>query len=130
MSMKEVSKNLIMLVEDDHAIRTDLSMLLEMEGFEVTSAENGAVAVDILKTSQKNPALIILDIMMPVMDGWQFREEQMKIETASSIPVVVMTADGRAADKAKQMKAQGFVQKPIHRIDAFLKTITQYLKAS
>ena len=128
--MKEIAKNLILLVEDDESIRTDLSALLEMEGFKVYAAENGQAAVKLLESAPLNPSLILLDIMMPVMDGWQFREAQLQMHEASSIPVIVMTADGHASEKATRMNAQGFIQKPIHSIDSFLKTIQRFSKAS
>ena len=124
--MREATRNLILLVEDDPSIRSDLSILLEMEGFEVYSAENGEVAVGVLNSAAKTPSLIILDIMMPVMDGWQFRDAQLKIESAATIPLVVMTADGHAAEKAMKMNAQGFIQKPIHSIDSFLETVNRF----
>ena len=124
--MKDTSRKLILIVEDDQSIRTDLTSLLEMEGYEICSASNGAEALRLLHAVPENPSLIILDIMMPVMDGWGFRAEQLKQETMAVIPVVVMTADGHAAEKASQMKAQGFVQKPIHSIDSFLKVIQRF----
>jgi CheY-like chemotaxis protein len=124
--VRECIQNLILLVEDDQSIRSDLSELLRMEGYEVDVAENGAAAVRLLEKASQNPSLIILDIMMPVMDGWEFREAQLKMEEASSIPVIVMTADGSAAEKASKMNVQGYIQKPIHSINALLKTIQQF----
>jgi CheY-like chemotaxis protein len=64
--------------------------------------------------------------MMPIMDGWQFREAQLKIADLATIPVVVMTADGQASEKAARMNAQGFIQKPIHSIESFLKTVQRF----
>ena len=110
--MKETAKNLILLVEDDLSIRKDLCSLLE--GYEVFSAEHGQAAVS------------ILDIMMPVMDGWKFREAQLQMQEVSAIPAVVMTADGQAAEKATKMKVQGFIQKPTQSSESFLKTVNRF----
>ena len=68
------------------------------------------------------PDGITLDVMMPIMDGWEFRNEQAKDPRLSSIPVIVMTADGHAAQKAAKMAAQGWVQKPID-IDRLLAVV-------
>jgi CheY-like chemotaxis protein len=57
--------------------------------------------------------LILLDMSMPVMNGWQFREEQLKDRALARIPVVVCTADGRAAEKARAIGAAGWLRKPI-----------------
>jgi CheY-like chemotaxis protein len=128
--VKETAKNLILLVEDDQSIRKDLCSLLELEGYEVYAAEHGQAAVTILESTTKIPALIILDIMMPIMDGWKFREAQLLMHDASAIPVVVMTADGHAAEKATKMNAQGFIQKPIQSIESFLETVNRFSSVS
>lgn len=126
--MDETLKKLIMIVEDDDSIRNDLGLILEMEGYEVCTAANGQEGLNVLKETKKVPSLIILDIMMPVMDGWTFRTEQLKLEGAANVPVIVMTADGHASEKATKMNAHGFIQKPIHSLDSFLETIVRFCK--
>lgn len=79
-----------MVVEDDHLIREAIAEALDEEGFEVIEAANGREALDKLHSEQAS--LVLLDLMMPVMDGWQFREEQLQDPELSTIPVVVLSA--------------------------------------
>jgi CheY-like chemotaxis protein len=123
MSDPAVSKS-ILLVEDDDAIRTDLSFILTSEGYSVVAKENGQKALEYLTGRELRPDLILLDVMMPVMDGWQFRQAQIQVPEFASIPLVVMTADGHAPQKAALMSAQGFVQKPID-LDHLLDVVAQ-----
>jgi CheY-like chemotaxis protein len=81
----------VMLVDDDEDIRTVLSEALQDAGFEVSCAASGREALDQLRNG-KHPGLILLDLMMPVMDGWQFRQEQRENPDIASIPVVVISA--------------------------------------
>ena len=66
----------ILVVDDDPDIRDSLREVLEDEGYEVACVGNGREALDHLKTANPRPCVILLDLMMPVMDGWQFRKEQ------------------------------------------------------
>jgi CheY-like chemotaxis protein len=106
------NKKVILVVEDDKAIASDLKTLLSFEGYKVFCAMNGAEAIEILRSGSVSPSLVLLDLMMPVMDGWTFREHQSNDTGLATIPVVVMTADGNAAQKAEKMQAQGFLVKP------------------
>jgi CheY-like chemotaxis protein len=87
------AKKLILVVEDDSAIRESITDVLEMEDFAVTVAENGAAGLEILRAGGELPDLILLDIMMPVMDGYQFREQQLQDPRLAAIPTVVLSAD-------------------------------------
>ncbi len=78
------------MVEDDHLIREAIAEALDEEGFEVVEAANGREALD--KLHAEHASLVLLDLMMPVMDGWQFREEQLNDPELSQIPVVVLSA--------------------------------------
>jgi len=80
----------VMIVEDDHLIREAIAEALDEEGFEVVEAANGREALDELH--RERASLVLLDLMMPVMDGWQFREEQLHDPELSGIPVVVLSA--------------------------------------
>src|SRR5713226_6627597 len=82
----------LLVVEDDWELRSSLSDLLRRDGYDVADAANGSEALDYLKSSPA-PDLILLDLMMPVKDGWQFRIEQKKDPTIASIPVLAMSAD-------------------------------------
>jgi CheY-like chemotaxis protein len=78
-----VSPRPVLIVEDDADIRNSLSILLEDEGIPTIAAKDGQEALDILQKEQVAPAVVILDLMMPVMDGWEFRR---RIESDTSAP--------------------------------------------
>lgn len=80
----------VLLVEDDPSLAEPLRELLEVEGFGVDYAPNGAVALELLHQGN-TPEVILLDLMMPVVDGHQFRAEQLRFRELATIPVVVMT---------------------------------------
>jgi len=108
--MNEAARG-VLIVEDDSDIREALTQILEEEGYPVDSAPNGKVGLD--RLHERPPCLILLDLMMPVMNGWQFREGQRKDPSISDIPVVVISADGGARREAEAMGAHGFMQKPV-----------------
>jgi signal transduction histidine kinase len=100
----------ILLVEDDGAIRTTLADMLRDEGCAVTAVTNGREALRHLHQSAP-PDTIVLDLMMPVMDGWEFRVEQRNDPALAGIPVIAMSADVSA--KARAIAADAYVRKPI-----------------
>ena len=108
----------ILVVEDDRDVAESVAEVLEASGYSTDIAANGREALDHLR-SHDLPDLILLDMMMPVMDGWQFREEQRKSPALEAVPVVVVTADGNARGKAAAIQAAGQVQKPV-TIDSLL----------
>src|SRR5262245_22499124 len=81
----------ILIVDDDSDLRETIREVLDDEGYETAAAGNGAEALAWLREAPL-PALILLDLMMPLMDGWRFREEQLKDDRIAAIPVIVMTA--------------------------------------
>jgi CheY-like chemotaxis protein len=115
------SESSVLIVEDDAATRDALSIILEDEGFRVTTAANGREAIDLLQGSYR-PNVILLDLMMPVMDGWQFRAAQKQLPAAESIPVVVLSADGNIRQKASAIGAANYLQKPVE-IDDLLQAL-------
>jgi signal transduction histidine kinase len=100
----------LLLVEDDSSIRFALSDMLTDEGFDVTTVVNGRDALEELRRSAP-PDVILLDLMMPVMDGWEFRVEQRADPLLASIPLLAMSADLSA--KARAIAADGYIRKPI-----------------
>ncbi len=91
----------VMVVEDDALIRDAVLELLSFEGFDAVGARDGADALLLLRRGTVAPAVILLDLMMPRMNGWQFRAAQLADPALARIPVVVMSAsdpDGVAAD--------------------------------
>ncbi len=104
----------VLIVEDDEAIQEAIRYLLEMEGYSVMSAFNGKEALDLLASTPARPCLILLDLMLPIMDGWEFLEV-LRSQTdlwIAALPVVITSAAGNAALTASQ-RAQGFIRKPI-----------------
>ena len=114
----------ILVVEDDNSIRELLVELLQSEGYEVSSAVNGLEGLKCLENERK-PDLILIDLMMPVMDGYSFRSEQMKHPLWSKIPVVVMSAEANAKEKMKNFNITAFLSKPVE-LDTILKTVEKF----
>jgi CheY-like chemotaxis protein len=112
MTVTERGGKTILVVEDDTATRNALAMILGAEGFAVIGAANGQEALGLLRGAPR-PDLILLDLMMPIMDGWQFRREQAQDPGLSAIPVVVLSADGNVQQKAISLRAADYLQKPV-----------------
>jgi CheY-like chemotaxis protein len=87
----------ILVVDDDSDLRETLQMLLEQHGFLVTTAPNGRAALDCLLAGPR-PDLVLLDLMMPDMNGWQFFEAVRAEANLASIPIVIMTAHRAKGD--------------------------------
>ena len=105
-------EHLILVVDDDRDIRDSLIETLEDHGFRATGAANGAEALDVLRRSPERPSLILLDLMMPVMDGPGFREEQLKNPSWAEIPVVVISAYSDAEARARRLDVE-CMRKPL-----------------
>lgn len=101
----------ILVVEDHADMREMLAVLLQSEGFEVQTATNGEEALQRLKESQ--PALILLDLMMPVMTGDEFRARQLADPRYRDVPVICMTAAHDGRERAARMRANEYFQKPL-----------------
>jgi CheY-like chemotaxis protein len=112
----------ILLVEDDFAIRETVAEVLTGEGFEVTCAANGADALIRLDESQYRPDVILLDLMMPVMDGWEFRLAQRRDPRIASIPVIVLSAGAGMEAKLANLAPSAFLPKPFE-LDHLLSTV-------
>ena len=102
----------ILVVEDDPDSRQMLTCLLELEGYAVLTACNGSEALTLAQDHL--PALILLDLMMPVMTGEQFRRAQLSLNAISDIPVVVLSAHHQAGQIARRMNAAGCLGKPVN----------------
>ncbi len=101
----------VLIVEDDADLREMMAQLLSLEGFKARSASNGRDALDYMHESGDRPDVILLDLMMPVMDGWEFRRYQQQDPELAGIPVVVLSAldPSRAGD----LHPDAFLKKPL-----------------
>jgi CheY-like chemotaxis protein len=116
----------ILIVEDDPDTREMLGRFLEIAGYEVEQAANGSEALRVLRRGA-TASVILLDLMMPVMDGWQFREEQRRDPSLAHIPVVVVTAAG-PRDRVPPIDADAWLGKPID-LDGLLETVAAFCPA-
>jgi CheY-like chemotaxis protein len=99
-----------LVVDDDPDILEALSEILESEGFGIQQARNGLEALELVAKLQPN--LILLDLMMPVMDGWEFAERMRGRSDWAQIPVIVLSADRNIGTKARELGALGYLAKP------------------
>src|SRR5262249_41049407 len=102
-----------MVVEDDPDVLDALREVLEDQGYQTVGAENGKAALELLSSRRPKPGVILLDLMMPVMDGRAFCAAQQEDPVLKTIPVIVLTAQSHAAETAQQMGAVGFLRKPV-----------------
>jgi CheY-like chemotaxis protein len=114
----------VLVVEDDRDLRDSLLEVLEEAGYSGVGAEDGLRALSVLRTDAQRPDLILLDLQMPNMDGPSFRAEQLKLPELARIPVVVVTADANAAQKARSLGASAVLPKPL-RLPQLLDLIPQ-----
>lgn len=119
----------ILLVDDDFAILDGVAEFLESEGFSVVSASNGLDALNQLRSGLHVDA-IVLDVMMPLMDGWDFRAHQRADPALRGIPVIIITAAGFAGDTIReQFKVDAVFSKPLD-LQHFLRTLREVGKCS
>ncbi len=105
----------VLVVDDDPDILEALSEILEAEGFEIRRARNGKEALDRLEPDP--PQLILLDLMMPVMDGWEFAQRMRQRPSVAGIPIIVLSADRNVGSKAADIGAVGHLAKPFELND-------------
>lgn len=101
----------LLIIEDDAGVREMLCAVLEDAGYRVATAEHGQEALEYLQANPP-PFVILLDLMMPIMDGRQFRREQLAIPHLAKIPVAVLSADLQL-DKGEEMRGTVALKKPL-----------------
>lgn len=116
--------HVVLVVEDDPDIRATLCEALEDHGYTAVPASNGAEALDYLRRTNERPCLILLDLMMPVMDGQTFRAEQRADAAIAQIPVVVVSAY-RDLDKYRDELDTECLPKPV-RLETLLQTARRH----
>jgi CheY-like chemotaxis protein len=103
----------ILIVDDDLDTGEAMSELLAYQGFEVELASDGQSALEALRSADTLPDVILLDLMMPVMNGWQFRRAQLDDPQLASVPVIVVTASLASDSQLSQLKAAALFHKPV-----------------
>jgi DNA-binding response OmpR family regulator len=114
----------ILIVEDDADLREMMAQLLTLEGFRASTVANGREALEYLSQGDK-PDVILLDLMMPIMDGWEFRRQQEADATLSTVPVIVLSALDQT--RATDVNAVAFLKKPLD-FDRLLELVRQYCR--
>jgi CheY-like chemotaxis protein len=120
----------VLVVEDDPVLRALLRRMLEREGYAVAEAENGRVALG--RVHERTPGVILLDLMMPEMDGFEFLEELRRHDAGGAIPVVVVTARELSAEDHQRLNGsvERILQKGAYRHDALLAEVRRLVGAS
>lgn len=116
----------ILVVEDDPDLLEAISGALESEGFGVGRARHGLEALGHLRAGHR-PQVILLDLMMPIMNGWQFRHEQRQDSELAKIPVVVVSAKTDSAQHAAWLEADAYVSKPLS-LATLLETVNRFCR--
>jgi CheY-like chemotaxis protein len=102
----------VLIVEDDPDLRESLQALLERRGYDTETAEHGVEALEKIDPDAP-PALILLDLMMPVMDGWQLRQRLLDDPRTAEVPVILLSGVGDLAGQARDLRAVDAFVKPI-----------------
>ena len=103
----------ILIVDDESSIRDLLGLFLTHNGYTVATAVNGAAALQLLEQSAELPELILLDLMMPMMNGLEFRDAQRQTPALAGIPVAVISAAENIHEKTDLLDADAYLDKPI-----------------
>jgi len=114
----------VLIVDDDPECRDTLADVLQAEGFTIWRAENGQEALERLRSGPL-PCVILLELMMPVMDGWEFRKHQKQDVALASIPVVVVSGIGDTERNATSVDAADYLEKPF-TLSKLIETVARY----
>jgi CheY-like chemotaxis protein len=117
----------ILVIEDDEDILLTLETFLEGEGYRVQAAANGREALEAIEARGQLPALILLDMRMPELDGWQFAAA-FREKYGGAAPIVVMSAAADTAQRAQEIGATGWLSKPFD-LSALLEVLRVYSSA-
>jgi CheY-like chemotaxis protein len=112
----------VLIVEDDADLREMMAQLLSLEGFQTAAVANGREALDYLH-QRESPDVILLDLMMPVMDGWEFRRHQQADPALARVPVIVLSALDHS--RTGDVTASAFLKKPLD-FDRLLQLVRSY----
>jgi len=115
----------ILLIEDDRDICEIVEQVLADEGYETIAVSNGAEGLAHLRSSAPRPFVIVLDLMLPVMDAWQFRAEQTGDALLAGIPVVIFSANPKVGQHADSLGAAAVIRKPPN-LDELLSVVNRF----
>lgn len=122
--MSKGDAKVVLVIDDDRDLLDLVSFVLETEGYQVETAADGQEALD--RLAQNLPDLILLDMKMPVMDGWEFAQ-QFHAQYDDQVPIVVLTAADNARRRANEVGAQGWIGKPFE-LDTLLKMVDEHIR--
>jgi len=111
--MPGTSSKMVMIVDDEVDVRDGLSEFLQSMGYQTRAACNGRDALSQLRTTTRLPDAIVLDMMMPTMDGLSFRWEQLADRRLADIPVMILSASGHCQATAIELQTAGCLKKPV-----------------
>ena len=114
----------VLIVDDEDDLRESLAAVLEAEGYSVIEADNGETALRRLEDPTA-VCLILLDLFMPIMNGWTFRQRQLGNPDLAAIPVVVISADAAAARRATALGVVDAIAKPLD-LDRLLQVVSRH----
>jgi CheY-like chemotaxis protein len=114
----------VLIVEDDEDLRDMMAQMLTIEGFDAATAANGREALEYLHRTVK-PHVILLDLMMPVMDGWEFRRQQQADPALAPVPVIVLSALDPV--RAAPVDAAAVLKKPLD-FDRLLELVREHCR--
>jgi CheY-like chemotaxis protein len=114
----------LLIVEDEVDLRETLAEILRCHGFEPATAGSGAEAIEALRKGEA-PRVILLDLMMPGMSGWEFRDVQLRDPELASIPVVLVSGVSDLAEAAAATRAAAFLSKPLD-IEVLIDVLARY----
>ena len=114
----------VLVIDDDLDVLDLLVFVLQSNGYQATGVSNGQEAIARLRDGQM-PGVILLDLMMPVMDAWEFRKAQERDPVIGAIPVVLLSAVDEVADHVGPLRADGYLRKPID-FGQLLETVGRY----
>ncbi len=120
------SWNTVMAVDDDPDILLAFKDVLELEGYTVLLARGGREALDLLRQGAR-PAVILLDLMMPDINGWDFLERQLADASIAALPVVVVSGQGVSARDVAALGVSGYLKKPVD-LEQLLGTLERYVR--
>lgn len=112
----------VLLVEDDAIARRELAEVLEENGWDVVQAGNGVDALRLLEQADRLPAVVLLDLNTPGMDGWEFRDRQLSNPRIRRVPIIPMSGESNLALHASELGAPAYLSKPFG-LDALLSTL-------